>query len=803
MQAGLKLSGRYALQALLGSGGMGEVWRGVDEYLERPVAVKVLREHLADPELVARFRREARIAARLQHPGITVVHDVGSDGGRLFIVMELLHGRDLAAVLAEAPAGLPVDAAVSLVMQAAEALQAAHAAQVVHRDLKPANLFVLGSGQLKICDFGIAQAVDSTVGLTAAGQAIGTPAYMSPEQCHGQHVDARSDLYSLGCVLYALLTGRPPFADGPPLAVMSQHLYTVPAAPRTIRPDIPLEVERLVLDLLAKEPEHRPAAASHVIVALQAVSYTPTVRAEPDSAASSRLDPGPSGHLGHAEDPPSAVTGLAGPPPVQPSRIARVPRTEAERRQVLLARDPGWEFAHFAGQLLYERDSAEAKHRDRAIHPIPRGREAAAPEDLVSCIRHVDERLTDLRSLALQIGTTINMNDKAAIEYAFGARGEDGDPDRLTQLARRWNSVYEGFLDWAASLRRLNAPAEMQNLLELAARYADEPLEKYRQFVEEYAAQVDEFPARVAAGEPLTIEGSIVLVGSKEIVQAYCDELSRLESRLQDQVQERVQVNQLEGGRSSGGHGPGGAESPPASDDSWAGLPPAALTENDHILVWWLPDYDEVIEEVVAEYQWAWQIPMLERLEVLVPESVLRAWRDSDPFCREYAWQNVLLAFTWGRAVQLGICSRPAVRKQCCCCSREFLESDLSHRAIARLGADTLDACERCLREAFYARASATATPGVAIAVLQALSGAPGAPGQEYRNQREAGPARPFPRRARCGCPGAARPAGACLRHGAVRVVGSRGRPGGCRRAGSPSAIRHREAAAASRFGVH
>ena len=171
MQAGLKLSGRYALQALLGSGGMGEVWRGVDEHLDRPVAVKVLRAHLADPELAGRFRREARIAARLQHPGITVVHDVGSDNGQLFIVMELLHGRDLAAMLAEAPAGLPIDAVVSLAIQAAEALRAAHAGHVVHRDLKPANLFVLDGGLLKICDFGIAWAVDSTTHLTATGQA--------------------------------------------------------------------------------------------------------------------------------------------------------------------------------------------------------------------------------------------------------------------------------------------------------------------------------------------------------------------------------------------------------------------------------------------------------------------------------------------------------------------------------------------------------------------------------------------------------------------------------------------------------
>ena len=278
MQAGLKLSGRYALQALLGSGGMGEVWRGIDEHLDRPVAVKVLQDHLVDPELAGRFRREARIAARLQHPGITVVHDVGSDNGHLFIVMELLHGRDLAAILAERPAGLPIDTAVSLTIQAAEALRAAHAGHVVHRDLKPANLFILDRGRLKICDFGIAWAVDSTTQLTATGQAIGTPAYMSPEQCQGRPVDERSDLYSMGCVLYELLTGQPPFTGGQPLAVMLQHLNETPTPPRTICPDIPSELDHLVLELLTKDPARRPADAGHVVEALRPFCYTPTVK---------------------------------------------------------------------------------------------------------------------------------------------------------------------------------------------------------------------------------------------------------------------------------------------------------------------------------------------------------------------------------------------------------------------------------------------------------------------------------------------------------------------------------------------
>jgi len=157
--------------------------------------------------------------------------------------------------------------------------------------------------------------------------------------------------------------------------------------------------------------------------------------------------------------------------------------------------------------------------------------------------------------------------------------------------------------------------------------------------------------------------------------------------------------------------------------DDWRYGPSLRLTENDHILVWWLPEYDKAVRQAVAEYQWAWQIPLLSHLETLIPESVLRAWRDSDPLCREYSWVNVLLAFAWGRSRQLGISSRPAMRKICACCSREFLESDLSFRAISRLGVDALDICETCLRQAFYAKGLPTATPDGVIAVLQALSG--------------------------------------------------------------------------------
>ena len=166
-----------------------------------------------------------------------------------------------------------------------------------------------------------------------------------------------------------------------------------------------------------------------------------------------------------------------------------------------------------------------------------------------------------------------------------------------------------------------------------------------------------------------------------------------------------------------------GSESAMIASDDWRYGPSLRLTENDRILVWWLPEYDKAVSQVVAEYQWAWQIPLLSHMETLIPESVLRAWRDSDPLCREYSWVNVLLAFAWGRARQLGISSRPPMRKVCACCSREFLESDLSFRAISRLGVDALDICEMCLRQAFYANGSPAATSEGVVAVLQALSG--------------------------------------------------------------------------------
>ena len=261
MRSGECVAGRYRLDSPLGRGGMGEVWRCHDLELGRNVAVKMLRESDADDETLRRFRREAAIGAQLQHPGITVVHDIGRHENRLFIVMELLVGQDLARVLAGRPRGLRFEQAVDYAEQAAEALSATHAHGVVHRDLKPANLFRLTDGSLKICDFGIASSVQSTPIETRTGWMLGTPTYMAPEQWHGKDIDTPVDMYALGCVLYAMLTGTPPFrAAKDPLAVMQRHLNDTPAPLRSIRAEIPDELEDLVAALLAKDPKARPHA---------------------------------------------------------------------------------------------------------------------------------------------------------------------------------------------------------------------------------------------------------------------------------------------------------------------------------------------------------------------------------------------------------------------------------------------------------------------------------------------------------------------------------------------------------------
>ncbi|MFF7154411.1 tetratricopeptide repeat protein [Streptomyces sp. NPDC008139] len=272
---GTLIQGRYRLHELIGRGGMGEVWRALDESLGRRVAVKCLKPvgHAGDAGftriLQERFRREARVAASLQHRGVTVVHDFGEHEGVLYLVMELLDGRNLLQVLDDARRHpLPVPDITDIAEQVADALAYTHTQGIVHRDLKPANIMRLSDGAVKICDFGIARLghdIGFTSRLTGTGMAMGTPHYMSPEQIGAvSEVDQRSDLYSLGCVLYELATGRPPFDLEDAWSILVGHRDTAPDPPRMSRPELPAELDRLILDLLAKDPEDRPQDAADV-----------------------------------------------------------------------------------------------------------------------------------------------------------------------------------------------------------------------------------------------------------------------------------------------------------------------------------------------------------------------------------------------------------------------------------------------------------------------------------------------------------------------------------------------------------
>ncbi|MFJ5102647.1 tetratricopeptide repeat protein [Streptomyces sp. NPDC088554] len=279
------IQGRYRLLDLVGRGGMGEVWRARDESLGRQVAVKCLKpvgpqQDLSFTRIMReRFRREARVAAALQHRGVTVVHDFGEYDGLLYLVMELLDGRNLSQLLEDPDAGpgpdgrigqrpLPVPDVVDIAAQVAEALAYTHEQGIVHRDLKPANIMRLHDGTVKICDFGIARLghdIGFTSRLTTTGIAMGTPHYMSPEQISGGlSVDHRSDLYSLGCVLYEIATGAPPFDLEDAWSVLVGHRDTIPEPPSTHRPELPGFFDRIVLDLLAKDVEDRPADAGEL-----------------------------------------------------------------------------------------------------------------------------------------------------------------------------------------------------------------------------------------------------------------------------------------------------------------------------------------------------------------------------------------------------------------------------------------------------------------------------------------------------------------------------------------------------------
>ena len=322
---------RYELGDLLGRGGMAEVRRAVDRRLGRPVAVKQLRTDLAtDPVFQARFRREAQSAAGLNHPTIVAVYDTGEETDPRtglsvpYIVMELVEGPTLRDILRDGRKILP-ERALELTQGVLDALGYSHKAGIIHRDIKPANVMLTQNGTVKVMDFGIARAVaDTSVSMTQTAAVIGTAQYLSPEQARGETVDARSDLYSAGCLLYELLVGRPPFVGDSPVSVAYQHVREAPVPPSQLDPVISADIDAVTLKALAKDPDDRYQSAremkadiARVLAGQQATAVVP------------RVLPGPAQPTQAYESP----TRVAPPPPVAATVLTQLDEPEEEPRR--------------------------------------------------------------------------------------------------------------------------------------------------------------------------------------------------------------------------------------------------------------------------------------------------------------------------------------------------------------------------------------------------------------------------------------------------------------------------------------
>jgi serine/threonine protein kinase len=350
-----RIAGRYEVQPLDG-GGMGTIWKGYDTVLDRLVAIKQIRPDRAAVqedrrELAERFRREARVTARIEHPGVPAVYDAAIDADnddieQLYLIMQLVQGVTVADLIAE-HGPLPISWAAAVGAQVCAVLSYAHAIPVVHRDLKPGNVMVDRSGHVKVLDFGVAAVLGTDVTrLTQTGRMVGSRSYMSPEQFHGVGVSPRSDLYGLGCLLHEMLAGRKVFEGASDPAL--QHVHDPPTPLRVLRPDVDERLERLVLDLLAKSPEDRPASAQEVFDRL--VPFLPRPDDPPEPAGPAGDPPDPTGPYRR----PLAPRRTAEPLSPVPGRAGSVP---GSRHQVVA--DPSVTGRPLPADVEAHLDSAE------------------------------------------------------------------------------------------------------------------------------------------------------------------------------------------------------------------------------------------------------------------------------------------------------------------------------------------------------------------------------------------------------------------------------------------------------------
>ncbi|MGW2863656.1 serine/threonine-protein kinase [Streptomyces sp. NPDC001205] len=413
MTEGRVVAGRYELAALLGQGGMGQVWAAYDRRLDRRVAVKLLRpDRVAGggagedaEELRRRFARECRVTAQVDHPGLVTVHDAGSDGDDLYLVMQYVEGADLADHLAEHEP-YPWPWTVAVAAQLCAVLSAVHAVPIVHRDLKPRNVMVRPDGTLTVLDLGVASVLDSdTTRLTHTGSPIGSPAYMAPEQAMGGAVGPYTDLYALGVLLHELLSGDVPFAGSTALGVLHRHLHEPPVPVRRLRPEVPEPLEALVLRLLAKDPQDRPSCAQEVYEAL-----APLLPAPGGPGPAGPLDPTRPFLRPHAPWPDRAAAPAAAPVAPRPDVAGAV--DEAKR---LLGEGRITQAVDILGAIL---PAAAAEHGERSpVVRILRKQYAATLMDDGQYRR----ALPELRRLAEERAAEAGPADAQALEFRHDA----------------------------------------------------------------------------------------------------------------------------------------------------------------------------------------------------------------------------------------------------------------------------------------------------------------------------------------------------------------------------------------------